>query len=159
MDRREYLEAKFGGQEGAMKVYGEIDKTARETGLEVNFAGIKRTPNTIDAHRLIHWAGIEGRQNAVVDRLFKAYFQEGRDISEHSVLVRIATAVGMDGEATRRLLDTDADADDLRARDSDARRKGIQGVPAFVVANEYVVQGAQPVETWENIIQEILENG
>jgi len=159
MDRREYLEAKFGGQEGAMKVYGEIDKTARETGLEVNFAGIKRTPNTIDAHRLIHWAGIEGRQNAVVDRLFKAYFQEGRDISEQSVLVRIATAVGMDGEATRRLLDTDADADDLRARDSDARRKGIQGVPAFVVANEYVVQGAQPVETWENIIQEILENG
>lgn len=159
MDRREYLEAKFGGQDGALKVYGEIDKTARETGLEVNFAGIKRTPNTIDAHRLIHWAGIEGKQNAVVDRLFKAYFQEGRDISEQSVLVRIATAVGMDGEATRRLLGTDADADDLRARDSDARRKGIQGVPAFVVANEYVVQGAQPVEIWENIIQEILANG
>lgn len=157
MDRRLYLEAKFGGIDGAMKVYNEIDRTARETGLEVNFAGIKRTPNTIDAHRLIHWAGIEGKQNAVVDRLFKAYFKEGRDISEHSVLVRIADAAGMDGEATRRLLNTDADIDDIRERDKDARRKGIQGVPAFVVANEYVVQGAQPVDVWENVIQEIIE--
>ena len=157
MDRREYLEAKFGGQEGALKVYGQIDQVARETGIEMNFGGIKRTPNTIDAHRVIHWAGIEGKQNAVVDRLFKAYFKEGRDISEHSVLVRIATAAGMDGDAVLRLLKSDADTDDIRARDTDARRKGIQGVPAFVVANEYVVQGAQPVETWDNIIKEILE--
>jgi predicted DsbA family dithiol-disulfide isomerase len=157
MDRREYLEAKFGGQDGAMKVYGQIDQVARETGIEVNFGGIKRTPNTIDAHRLIHWAGIEGKQNAVVDRLFKAYFKEGRDISEHSVLVRIATAAGMDGDATRRLLESDADADDIRARDTDARKKGIQGVPAFVVAGEYVVQGAQPIETWDEIIKEIQE--
>jgi predicted DsbA family dithiol-disulfide isomerase len=157
MDRREYLEAKFGGQDGAMKVYGQIDQVARETGLDVNFGGITRTPNTIDAHRLIHWAGIEGKQNAVVDRLFKAYFMEGRDISEHSVLVRIAAAAGMDGDAMRILLSSDADADDIRARDTDARKKGVQGVPAFVVANEYVVQGAQPVETWDAIIKEIQE--
>lgn len=157
MDRREYLEAKFGGQDGALKVYGQIDQVARETGIEVNFAGIKRTPNTINAHRLIHWAGIEGKQNAVVDRLFKAYFKEGRDISEHSVLIRIATAAGMDGGAVKRLLESDADTDDIRARDKDARRKGIQGVPAFVVANEYVVQGAQTVDVWENVIKEINE--
>jgi len=90
--------------------------------------------------------------------LFKAYFKEGRDISDHSVLVRIASAAGMDADATRILLKSDADTDDIRARDTDARRKGIQGVPAFVVANEYVVQGAQPMETWNNIIQEITEN-
>ena len=157
MDRREYLEAKFGGQDGALKVYGQIDQVARETGIEVNFAGIKRTPNTINAHRLIPWAGIEGTQNAVGDRLFKAYFKEGRDISEHSVLIRIATAAGMDGGAVKRLLESDADTDDIRARDKDARRKGIQGVPAFVVANEYVVQGAQTVDVWENVIKEINE--
>ncbi|GLQ34304.1 polyketide biosynthesis protein [Amylibacter marinus] len=157
MDRREYLEHKFGGPEQAVKVYSQIDQTAKDTGLDLNLAGIKRTPNTIDAHRLIHWAGIEGKQNAVVDRLFKAFFKEGRDISEHSVLVRIASGAGMDGDAVRRLLESDADTDDIRARDADARKKGVSGVPCFVVANQYVVQGAQPQEMWENVIREINE--
>ena len=155
MDRREYLEAKFGGQKEAIEVYSNIDKTATENGLSLNFGGIKRTPNTIDAHRLIHWAGIEGRQNSIIDRLFKAYFQEGRDISEHSVLTRIASAAGMDQDVVRNLLKSDADKEDIKARDTDARKRGIQGVPAFVVANEYVIQGAQTIDIWDNIIKEI----
>ena len=157
MDRREYLEAKFGGQKEAIEVYSNIDKTATETGLSLNFGGIKRTPNTIDAHRLIHWAGIEGRQNSIIDRLFKAYFQEGRDISEHSVLTRIASAAGMDQDVVRNLLKSDADKEDIKARDTDTRKRGIQGVPAFVVANEYVIQGAQTIDIWDNIIKEIQE--
>ncbi len=157
MDRREYLEAKFGGQKEAIEVYSNIDKTATETGLSLNFGGIKRTPNTIDAHRLIHWAGIEGRQNSIIDRLFKAYFQEGRDISEHSVLTRIASAAGMDQDVVRSLLKSDADKEDIKARDTDARKRGIQGVPAFAVANEYVIQGAQTIDIWDNIIKEIQE--
>ncbi|MDA9329229.1 DsbA family oxidoreductase [bacterium] len=157
MDRRDYLEAKFGGQKEAIEVYSNIDKTATETGLSLNFGGIKRTPNTIDAHRLIHWAGIEGRQNSIIDRLFKAYFQEGRDISEHSVLTRIASAAGMDQDVVRNLLKSDADKEDIKARDTDARKRGIQGVPAFVVANEYVIQGAQTIDIWDNIIKEIQE--
>ena len=157
MDRREYLEAKFGGQKEAIEVYSNIDKTATETGLSLNFGGIKRTPNTIDAHRLIHWAGIEGRQNSIIDRLFKAYFQEGRDISEHSVLTRIASAAGMDQDVVRSLLKSDADKEDIKARDTDARKRGIQGVPAFVVANEYVIQGAQTIDICDNIIKEIQE--
>ena len=157
MDRREYLEAKFGGQKEAIEVYSNIDKTATETGLSLNFRGIKRTPNTIDAHRLIHWAGIDGRQNSIIDRLFKAYFQEGRDISEHSVLTRIASAAGMDQDVVRNLLKSDADKEDIKARDTDARKRGIQGVPAFVVANEYVIQGAQTIDIWDNIIKEIQE--
>ena len=157
MDRREYLEAKFGGQKEAIEVYSNIDKTATETGLSLNFGGIKRTPNTIDAHRVIHWAGIEGRQNSIIDRLFKAYFQEGRDISEHSVLTRIASAAGMDQDVVRSLLKSDADKEDIKARDTDARKRGIQGVPAFVVANEYVIQGAQTIDIWDNIIKEIQE--
>ncbi len=157
MDRREYLEAKFGGQKEAIEVYSNIDKTATETGLSLNFGGIKRTPNTIDAHRLIHWSGIEGRQNSIIDRLFKAYFQEGRDISEHSVLTRIASAAGMDQDVVRNLLKSDADKEDIKARDTDARKRGIQGVPAFVVANEYVIQGAQTIDIWDNIIKEIQE--
>jgi len=157
MDRREYLETKFGGQDGAMKVYSQIDQTARDMGLELNFAGIRRTPNTIDAHRLILWAGIEGKQNVVVDRLFKAYFKEGRDISEHSVLVRIASAAGMDGDAVRTLLKGDANIEDIRKRDAKSRESGVQGVPCFVIDNHYVVSGAQPIEMWEQVIKEITE--
>jgi predicted DsbA family dithiol-disulfide isomerase len=156
MDRREYLETKFGGQDGAIRVYSQIDTTAREMGLDLNFAGIKRTPNTIDAHRLILWAGLEGMQNSVVDRLFKAYFKEGRDISEHSVLVRIATAAGMDGNAIKRLLESDSNIEDIRTRDTKSREAGVQGVPAFVVDNHYVVSGAQPTEMWEQVIKEVL---
>ncbi len=157
MDRREYLETKFGGQEGALKVYGQIDQTAREMGLVLNFAGIKRTPNTIDAHRLILWADVEGCQNAVVDRLFKAYFKEGRDISDHSVLIRIANAAGMDGDAIKRLLDQDTNIEDIRKRDAKSREAGVQGVPAFVIDNHYVVSGAQPTEMWDQVIKEITE--
>ena len=156
MDRREYLETKFGGQDGAIRVYSQIDTTAREMGLDLNFAGIKRTPNTIDAHRLILWAGLEGMQNSVVDRLFKAYFKEGRDISEHSVLVRIATAAGMDGDAIKRLLENDSNIEDIQTRDTKSREAGVLGVPAFVVDNHYVVSGAQPTEMWEQVIKEVL---
>jgi predicted DsbA family dithiol-disulfide isomerase len=157
MDRREYLELKFGGKQGAVQSYAPIVQAAEDTGLQIDFAGIKRMPNSIDAHRLIHWAGIERKQNAVVDRLFKAFFKECRDISDAVVLRRIADAVGMDGEAIGRLLETDADLQDLRDRDAHARMRGVQGVPCFIVANKYAVNGAQPTEFWEEAIAELAE--
>lgn len=155
MDRREYLETKFGGQDGALRVYRHIDEAARADGLHLDFAGIKRTPNTLDAHRLIHWAGLEGRQNAVKDRLFKAYFKEGRDISEHSVLTRIAKAVGMGDSMVTRLLDSDADIETIKAADAAARAKGMSGVPCFIIDETYVLEGAQPPELWTNVIKEL----
>lgn len=159
MDRRAYLEAKFGGPEGAAQVYGRIAGAAKAAGLSIDFDAIQRTPSTLDAHRLIHWAGLEGRQTAVVTRLFKAYFEGGQDIGDRSVLLDIAEGVGLDRAMIERLLDSDADRDDIRARDSHARARGVTGVPTFVVANAHVLPGAQPPELWEQVLTELAAQG
>ena len=155
MDRRAYLEAKFGSGEAAAEAYARIDAAARETGIEIDWSRIARTPSTLDAHRLIHWAGIERRQGVVVDALFDAHFREGRDIGDHDVLADIADSAGMDAAATRRLLSGDADVDDIRARDAHSRDRGVTGVPTFIVANQHVVPGAQDTALWLQLIDEI----
>lgn len=155
MDRREYLETKFGGRANAMRVYGQIAQAAEESGLEIDFAKIERTPNTLDAHRLIHWAGIEGRQTAVVSALFKAYFQDGQDIGDPATLRAIAEGAEMDGDMIARLLASDADRADIMARDTHARQRGVNSVPTFIVANTHVVPGAQPPELWAQVITEL----
>ncbi|WP_457645687.1 DsbA family oxidoreductase [Profundibacter sp.] len=157
MDRREYLELKFGGKEAAVKVYAEIAQKAEEAGLEIDFAAIKRTPNTLNAHRLIHWAGIEGVQTFVVSALFRAYFVEGRDIGSNDVLCNIAEASNMDADMVDRLLNSDADVEFIRNRDAEARERGVRGVPTFIVANESVLTGAQPADLWGQVIVEINE--
>jgi predicted DsbA family dithiol-disulfide isomerase len=158
-DRRSYLEAKFGGKTKAVEVYARVEQAAAEAGIEIDFAAIDRTPNTLNAHRLIHWAGLERRQSAIVAALFRAYFREGRDIGNNAALVEIATAAGMDGSVTARLLASNADRDDLIARDADARQKGLTGVPAFLIAQHYVMSGAQPVATWQQVIDELATQG
>ncbi len=155
MDRRDYLETKFGGRDNAVKVYSRIAEAAEAAGLSIDFGKIQRTPNTIDAHRLIHWSGLEGRQTAAVSRLFKAYFEEGRDIGSAEVLLDIAEGIGLDREMVARLLDSDADAADIRARDAHTRERGVTGVPTFVVGNQHVVPGAQPPELWAQVIEEL----
>jgi predicted DsbA family dithiol-disulfide isomerase len=155
MDRRAYLEAKFGGKEGAVQAYMPVVREAEASGLNINFDAITHQPNTLDAHRLIHWAGLEQRQTAIVSRLFKAYFVEGRDIGDHGVLADIAEGAEMDREMILRLLESGADADDIRARDIDAREKGVNAVPTFVIANQHVVPGAQPTDLWLKVIDEI----
>ena len=157
MDRRDYLETKFGGREGALRAYAPILETSEEMGLGIRFDAIEKTPNTLDAHRLIHWAGLEGRQTPVVQGLFDAYFKEGRDIGDHGVLTDIAVDRGMDRGMVERLLASDADADDIRARDAHARGRGVTGVPTFVIASQSVIAGAQPAETWTNILDELAE--
>jgi len=157
MDRRAYLEAKFGGKEQAVKVYATIAEHARAAGVQIDFAAIERTPNTLDAHRMIHWAGIEGRQTAMVSALFRAYFREGRDIGEAEVLADLADEIGMDASVVLRLLASDADREDIVKRDKAAREMGVTGVPTFIVAGKHAVPGAQPAELWRKVIAEIRE--
>ncbi|MCU0902050.1 MAG: DsbA family oxidoreductase [Cypionkella sp.] len=155
VDRAEYLEAKFGGKAKAVEIYARVEAAAHEAGLEIDFSRIKRMPNTLNAHRLIHWAGLEGRQTAIVAALFRAYWREGRDIGVTDTLIDIAAKAGMNPEVTRRLLATDADSEALRARDLHARQRGVTGVPCFIIGNQYVVSGAQPPEVWANVISEL----
>lgn len=153
----EYLADKFGGKQRAIQAMLQVTEHAKKAGAEIEMEKVVRLPNTLDAHRLIHWAGIEGRQTPMVARLFRAHWRDGADIGDHATLARLAGAVGMDAAAVARLLASDADAEDIAARDMDARRKGVTAVPTFLVAQQYVVQGAQPVEVWQQVIDELLE--
>ncbi len=155
MDRREYLEHKFGGKEGAMRAYAPVVERAEAVGLKIDFAGIKRTPNTLDAHRLIHWAGIEDVQNDMAMALFRAYFEEGRDIGDHEVLADLADSLSMDGAMILRLLQSEADREDIANRDKQFRAMGITGVPTFIVAGQHAVPGCQPADLWIKVIDEL----
>ena len=157
VDRRAYMEQKFGGKDKAVKAYAPVAAHAEKAGLTINFDGIQKTPNTLDAHRLIHWAGIEGRQTEVVDALFQAYFVDGRDIGDHDTLADIADASGMDASVVRRLLATEEDRRDIVDRDAAARGMGINSVPTFIVAGQHAVPGAQPTELWLQVLDDLAQ--
>lgn len=155
MDRHIYLETKFGGRQGALRAYAPVLERAEAAGLSIDFAAIKRTPNTLDAHRLIHWAGIEGCQDRMAMALFAAYFEEGRDIGDTEVLADIADSLDMDGAMIQRLLQSDADRADIAARDAQFRQMGITGVPTFIIDGQHAVPGCQPVALWLKVIDEL----
>jgi predicted DsbA family dithiol-disulfide isomerase len=155
MPKRAYLEAKFGGPAKVDAIHDRLREIARAAGVDMDPDKPQRMPNTLNAHRLIHWAGIEGCQPDVVDRLMRAYWKEGRDIGALETLADIAGEAGMDRAATLRLLQSDADAEDIAARDADARAKGVNAVPTFLVAQQYVVSGAQPPHLWTKVIAEL----
>lgn len=156
MDRRAYLEAKFGGKEAAVTAYAPVVEKAEAAGLKIDFGAMQRTPNTLDAHRLIHWAGIEGKQNAAAMALFTAYFTQGRDIGDAEVLADIADSLGMDAAVVSKLLAGDSDIADIRARDAQFREMGVQSVPTFIVAAQHAVPGAQETDLWLSVMDEII---
>jgi predicted DsbA family dithiol-disulfide isomerase len=147
MDRKEHLRRKFGESKGKGKVMDALLEAGAALGITFNFDKIARSPNTLDAHRLIRWAHSTDRQPVVVEALFRRYFTEGQDIGDHAVLLDIAGEVGMDTDIVMKLLATDADEALIRNEDATARKIGIQGVPAYVIANKYLLVGAQEPET------------
>lgn len=158
-DRRSYLEAKFGGKQNAVSIYARVAEAAEAAGVAINFEAMNRVPNTLDAHRMIHWAGLEGRQSVMVSALFRAYFRDGKDIGDKATLAALAGDAGMDAALATRLLATDADRADIAARDAHARQRGVNAVPTFVISNQYVLSGAQPADLWGKVIDELADKG
>lgn len=151
IDRRQYLAAKYGGVDRAERQYERIRQVGREEGISFNFGRIMRTPNTVNSHRLVHLAGRSGLQDDVMERLFGAYFIEGRDIGKDAVLTEVAAACGLDRESVCRYLAGDEDRAHILALDESARRNGISGVPCFVIEDRYAISGAQSPEIFHQI--------
>ena len=144
MTRDDYVRAKFGGGDRPRQIYQAIAESGREAGIEFQFSRIRRTPNTVLSHRLVHWSAKNERQDEVVGELFRAYFEDGLDIGDLDVLVECASRAGLDAVLTRRFLQSDDGRQEVVASDVYARRLGINGVPCFIVNRKYAVSGAQP---------------
>jgi predicted DsbA family dithiol-disulfide isomerase len=155
ISRDDYLTAKFGSPEAYKKIAGRVGAAAAEEGLEYNSDRMKRQPNTIDSHRLIHWADAEGKAAAMKQRLMELYFRDGGDLTDINVLVQAATDVGLNAETIRKRLATDEDVDLISAQAKDASDKGISGVPTYVFAQKYAVSGAQPPEQLARAIRQV----
>lgn len=156
MSRKRYIAIKFGGAERGRTIYQNIANVARSSGLEIDFDRILRTPNTLNSHRLLAHAERAGLQNEVVERLFAAYFLEGRDIGSLEVLTEVGEAAGLDRSATERFLLSDADHAEVVESDAHAREAGTSGVPHFVINGKLAVAGAQEPQVFRNVFAVIL---
>lgn len=139
--------------------FAQSQEMIRERGAELGFRFDmqKRTRinNTFDAHRLLHWAGIEGRQLELKQALFAAYFGAGADVSDHAVLAQIAGQVGLDPKTTHQLLQSDRFASDVRAREQFYRSQGINAVPAVIINDRHLIEGGQPVAVFEKVLRQL----
>ena len=155
ISRDEYLTAKFGSPEAYKGIAGRVVAAAGEEGLSYHPERVKRQPNTIDCHRLIHWADAQGKAAEMKQRLMELYFRDGGDLTDTDVLVKAAADVGLDADDVRRRLATDEDVERISGWAQEASDKGISGVPTYVFAQKYAVSGAQPAELLARAIRQV----
>jgi predicted DsbA family dithiol-disulfide isomerase len=152
MARPDYVVRKFGGEDRARRLYASITEIGRGEGVQFRFDRLRRTPSSIDAHRLVRFAARYGRADAMVEALFSAHFTDGRDIGDHGVLVAVAEACGLDGAAVARFLPSEDETDLVHADNLRAHRLGINGVPCFVIGGRHAIAGAQEPEVIERLL-------
>jgi predicted DsbA family dithiol-disulfide isomerase len=146
MDRQHYLAAKFGSSERAGRLYDTVTRVGAGEGINFRFERIARTPNTMRSHRLVALAGQYDKQSSLLDRLFAAYFTEGRDVGNTEVLTEIGLLEGLDRDEIESALADDSPIGTSLAEDFLARRQGINGVPYFVFNGRFGLSGAQEPE-------------
>lgn len=152
-DRAIYLADKFGDTQRAEQLYRTIHEAGAKEDIEFRFERIRRTPNSVDSHRLIAHAGEAGRQTEMVDALFRAFFTDGRDIGDAATLADIAAGLGFAHAETLDYLRSDRDRERILAEDDSARRLGVNGVPCYIVDRKYAVSGAQSPEVFLQIFR------
>ena len=156
----EHIARKYGSTPEQIAKNGEaIRQRGEAVGFTFNLAKRSRIVNTFDAHRLLHWAALEGRQAELKQALLTAYFTEGRDVSSHDVLVDVASKVGLDAVTAREVLEQDRYALDVRAQEQFYQSQGIQAVPSVIVNDRYLIQGGQPPEAFEQTLRRIASEG
>jgi len=155
-DTTEHLHKKYGSTpEQAAAIKETIRARGAELGFVFNLDKRSRIYNTFDAHRLLHWAHLEGRQLALKQALLKAYFTDGEDPSDHSVLLRLAESVGLDSARAQDILASDTYAADVRKQEQFYQQQGIHSVPAVVINDRHLISGGQPPEVFEQALRQL----
>jgi predicted DsbA family dithiol-disulfide isomerase len=155
-DIAEHIAQKYGSTpEQLLRNQEGIRARGAALGFTFDMSKRSRIYNTFDAHRLLHWAELEGRQHALKQALFAAYFTEGRNPSDREVLIDVAMQAGLDPVRAREILESSAYAEDVREREQFYTQHGIQAVPSVIVNNKYLIQGGQPVEVFEEALRKI----
>lgn len=156
MDRTDYLTRKFGAERLAT-LHDPLIAAGAELGVPYHFDKITRTPNTLDAHRLIRWSHTADRQHEMAERLFMAYWSEGEDVSDRAVLAKCAGDAGLNIEQIAELLDSDQDVENVKEEIQHATNIGVTGVPTFILAQRYALVGAQSPEVLADAINRVAK--
>jgi predicted DsbA family dithiol-disulfide isomerase len=155
-DIADHLAQKYGStREQLLRNQENIRARGAELGFTFDMSKRSRVYNTFDAHRLLHWAEVEGRQRELKRALFAAYFTEGRNPSDHEVLIDVAAQAGLDSQRARAILASDEYADQVRERERFYTGHGIHAVPSVIINDQYLIQGGQPVEVFEQVLRKI----
>jgi predicted DsbA family dithiol-disulfide isomerase len=157
VDRQEHRIRKFGSLSRARQLEAHVAAAGAEEGIDFHFDRIGRMPNTFDAHRLIWLAGRDGLQNALVERLFHAYFIDGEDVGKRDVLKRIGRQSGLDSAHVDSLLGGDFGAEEIRAEENRARVEGVNGVPTFFLRGQPITSGAHKPQILAALLEQVLE--
>ncbi|MCH8685215.1 DsbA family oxidoreductase [Pedomonas mirosovicensis] len=154
-DRADYMESHLGSEQQLAAHQDSVREHGVAAGIEFRFERIRRVPNTLDAHRLLRWAGEHDLAHDMAQRLFEAYFEEGLDIGDRAVLARLAEDIGLSGEDVASLLATDTDVEPIRAGFQRSREIGVRGIPTLIFQGQWAVAGVQATEALVQVLDQL----
>ena len=158
ISRREYRTRKFGSWERSLKLDAEVIAVGESEGIYFSFDKIERTPNTVDAHRLIWLADQHGCQDAVVEALFRSYFSDAQDIGNHQTLIDMGTEAGLERKAVEAMLNSEDGMDVFSNAKGMSQRYGVEGVPFFVIDQNFSLSGAQQADTFLEAFRQVISS-